>query len=175
MMKRYIYHILVIALVLLVTSCDEKEDWEQINSSTMEVSGEYWVKYDHHVYGEDAFGVGYTKIIISNTAADNGTEIWLSDEGNFWDYKVKIPTNVEDLTFGSDQVVTNIVDGYDIQVRVSNGKIIPDAVSNLASGVTADSIYFEVWFEDLEGSTGIENDTLFVSGFRKTGFLEDEH
>lgn len=172
-MKKNIFYLML--LVLLFSACDEKEAWEQINSSVMEVSGEYWVKYDHHVYGEDPFGAGYTKLIISNTAADNGTEIWLSDEGNFWDYKVKIPTNINELTFGSDQPVTSIVDGYDILVRVSNGKLISNAVNNLASGVTADSIYFEVWFEDLEDDTEIAHDTLFVSGFRKTGFLEDEH
>ena len=74
---------------------------------------------------------------------------WLSDEANFWDYKVKIPANVDDLSFGSDQAVPSIVEGYDILVKVSNGKIINDVVHNLASGVTADSIYFELWFEDL--------------------------
>lgn len=174
-MKRFIYYILAITAVMLVSSCDEKEDWDQINSSVMEVSGEYWVHYDHDEYGADPFGVGYTKIIISNTSADNGTEIWLSDEGNFWDYKVKIPTNIENLTFGEDQEIISIVEDYDIAVKVTNGKIIHDAVTNLASGVTADSIYFEIWFEDLEDATGIADDKLIVSGFRKTGFLEDEH
>jgi hypothetical protein len=172
-MKKYILFTAILAL--LFASCDEKEDWEQIDSSVIELSGEYWVHYDHESYGADPFGAGYTKLLISNTAADNGVEGWLSDEGNFWDYKVKIPINMEQLAFGSDQEVTSIVDGYEIQVKITNGKIIHDAVSNLASGVTADSIYFEVWFDDLEGATGIADDKLIVSGFRKTGFLEDEH
>ena len=42
------------------------------------------------------------------------------------------------------------------------------------SGAVADSIYFELWFEDLEFATGITSDTLLVSGYRRTGFLEDE-
>lgn len=172
-MKKNIFYLLLI--LLLFAACDEKEDWEQINSSTMEVSGEYWVHYDHTEYGADPFGVGYTKLIISNTANDDGKEIWISDEGNFWDYKVKIPTNVETLTFGGEQEVPSIVEGYEIGVKIMNGKIIENAVNNLASGVSADSIYFEVWFEDLEDATGIANDKLIVSGFRKTGFLEDEH
>ena len=172
-MKKNILYLII--AVLIFASCDEKEDYMQINSSVMDVSGEYWVHYDHAEFGADPFGAGYTKLLISNTAADNGTEGWLSDEGNFWDYKVKMPINMEQLTFGSDQEITSIVDGYEIQVKITNGKIIHDAVSNLASGVTTDSIYFEVWFEDLEESTEITNDKLIVSGFRKTGFLEDEH
>jgi hypothetical protein len=31
-----------------------------------------------------------------------------------------------------------------------------------------------LWFEDLEVQTGIASDTLIVSGYRRTGFLEDE-
>lgn len=172
-MKKNIFYLLI--AILIFASCDEKEEWEQINSSVMELSGEYWVHYDHETYGEDPFGAGYTKILISNTAADNGNEIWLSDDGHFWDYKVKLPASVSSLSFGTDQEVTSIVEGYEIQVKVTNGKLIHDAVTNLASGVTADSIYFEIWFDDLEGATGIENDKLIVSGFRKTGFIEDEH
>ncbi|NQU53070.1 MAG: hypothetical protein HQ522_11085 [Bacteroidetes bacterium] len=172
-MKKNIFYLIM--AILIFASCDEKEDYEQINSSVVEASGEYWVQYNHEVYGADPFGYGYTKLLISNTAADNGIEIWLSDEGNFWDYKVKIPVNIDALSFGSDQVVTSIVDGYEIEVKVTNGKIIYDAVDNLDSGVTADSIYFEIWFEDLEESTEIPNDKMIVSGFRKTGFLEDEH
>jgi hypothetical protein len=172
-MKKYILIIAIFALAF--TSCDEKEEYEQINSSVVELTGEYWVHYDHETYGADPFGAGYTKLIISNTAADNGVDAWLSDEGNFWDYKVKIPVNMDQLAFGADQEVTSIVDGYEIQVKITNGKIINDAVHNLDSGVSADSIYFEVWFEDLEESTEIANDKMIVSGFRKTGFLEDEH
>ncbi len=65
------------------------------------------------------------------------------------------------------------MDGYDIKVLVRNGKVIKD-VSLRPSGTIADSIYFELWFEDLEGETGIAGDTLIVSGYRRTGFLEDE-
>lgn len=77
-------------------------------------------------------------------------------------------------TFGSTDTLVSYIEDYDIKVLVRNGRIIEDAVTT-ASGVVADSIYFEVWFEDLEGATGIADDKLFVSGYRRTGFLEDEH
>jgi hypothetical protein len=49
-----------------------------------------------------------------------------------------------------------------------------EKVSVRPSGAIADSIYFELWFEDLEDATGLASDTLIVSGYRRTGFLEDE-
>lgn len=207
-MKKLIYSILSISLLLfLFSACDEEvEIWE---SSTDKLDGNWYVSYDHSQYGEDPFGVGLTLVHTYNTAADNGQEIWLTDEGHFWDYKVKLPANPGDLTFGSEQEINNIATPIAIdtipvesgepeylitpdtirtadgdadslivlyryhQTRVQNGKIFLDAVQ-MPSGVTSDSIYFEIWFEDLEGSTGIPNDTLYVSGFRQTGFQEDE-
>jgi hypothetical protein len=171
-MKKIIYSLFSISMLLfLFTACDDEvEIWE---SSTGELDGNWYVSYDHSQYGEDPFGVGLTMVHTYNTAADNGQEIWLTDEGNFWEYKVKIPASPLDLTFGGSDPVTSVVEGYDIQVRVTNGKVIKGAVK-LPSGVMADSIYFEIWFEDLVDATGIENDTLYVSGFRQTGFQEDE-
>ena len=171
-MKKIIYSIFSISLLLfLFTSCEEEvENWE---SSTGDLDGNWYVYYDHSTYGHDPFGVGLTPVYTYNTAADNGQEIWLTDEDHFWSYKVKIPADPANLTFGSQEAVTSVVDGYPIEVRVTNGKVIEDAVE-LPSGVMADSIYFEIWFEDLVDATGIENDTLYVSGYRKTGFKEDE-
>ncbi len=171
-MKKIIYSIFSISLLLfLFTACnDELEIWE---SSTGELDGNWYVSYDHSQYGVDPFNVGLTLIHTYNTAADNGQEIWLTDEDHFWSYKVRIPANPQNLTFGSPDPVISIVEGYDIEVRIANGKVIKNAVK-LPSGIMSDSIYFEIWFEDLVDATGIENDTLFVSGFRQSGFMEDE-
>jgi len=156
-------------LLLSVTSCTEDADiWD---SSVHDLSGEWYVRYDHATYGEDPFGAGYTPLLTFNTADDNGTEMWITDDGSFWDYKVKIPVNMETMTFGSENAIPN--ESYDTEVKIMNGKVIKDAVT-LPSGYVADSIYFEVWFGDLEESTGIPDDKLLVGGYRKTGFAEDE-
>ncbi len=102
--------------------------------------------------------------------------MWLTDivagTPRFWDYQVRVPVHVQTMTFGSDQLLPN--ESYDIGVKIMNGKVIEDAVT-LPSGYVADSIYFEVWFEDLEeGSGGAITDKLLVGGYRKTGFAEDE-
>lgn len=163
----------LIFILLVFSACDKKDDFVNEESKAVALAGEWYVHYDHPVYGADPFGAGYTSLITYNTAADDGQEIWINDEGNFWTYLVKIPANVPNLTFGGQDTIINHIDGYDIKVLVRNGKVIEHA-STRTSGAIADSIYFELWFEDLEGATGIASDTLIVSGYRRTGFLEDE-
>lgn len=170
-MKKAFIYLFAIGLLTILGSC--KEDLEIWNSSTTELDGDWYVRYDHASYGEDPFGAGYTPLFTYNTAANDGKEIWMSDEANFWDYKVRIKANPAAGTFGSAEQVTSIADGYNIKVIIENGKIIKNAVK-LPSGVMADSIYFEVWFEDLEASTDIANDRLLVGGYRKTGWSVDD-
>lgn len=165
--------IFAIFFTAVLASCST----EEINpgaAANNDLSGEWFVHYDHNQYGHDPFGVGYSRIITSTTASQSATELIITDEDNFWSYRVKTAMDIPSKTFGSTDTLVNYIDGYDIKVLVRNGKIIEDAV-NAASGVTTDSIYFEVWFEDLDGATGIPSDTLIVSGYRRTGFLEDEH
>lgn len=171
-MKKIILYSFLIALIS--AACDMKEEYVVEKSKVVDAAGEWYVYYDHNVYGHDPFGVGLTAIITYNTADDVNNAMWLSDEEHFWDYTVKIPVNVDNLTFGGNDTVVNAVDGYPINVLVRNGQIFEDAVVMPESGATTDSIYFEIWFQDLDGATGIESDTLFVAGFRRTGFLEDE-
>jgi hypothetical protein len=160
-------------LALMLSSCDKKEKFVNEESAVVEIAGEWYVHYDHHIYGPDPFGAGYTSLITYNTSADDGQMMWIKDQGNFWPYQVKVPVNISALTFGSQDTVISAIDGYNIKVLVRNGKVIKEA-SPRPSGAIADSIYFEIWFEDLEGSTAIADDTLIVSGYRRTGFLEDE-
>lgn len=166
-MKKYILQIAILAVVVLFSSCDIKDDYDEIDSEVVEAAGEWWINYS-----TDGYESGYLKTLTFNTSTDDGSEIWISDEGNFWVYKVKCPVNIDNLTFsGMDLVSAATWQGepYDIKINISNGKIIEDAVDNLASGAVADSIYFEIEFEDDPG-------TIYqAAGFRKTGFIEDEH
>lgn len=163
-MKKVILYMSVV--MLFISACDRKEDFEQINSSTVAVSGEWWVQYS-----TDGYESGFYKLHTYNTAKDDGTQIWIEDVDEWWIYKVKCPVNVSALTFsGVDMISEAYYDGdlYDISINITNGKIMND-ISLQPSGVLADSIYFEIEFEDDPG-------TIYIaSGFRKTGFLEDEH
>lgn len=163
-MKKAFIYLFVVGFLFTIGSCDD--DLDIYNSSTNELDGNWYVQYYHADLGYPA----YTPLYTYNTAADNGQEIWITDEANYWDYKVKIAANPKSLMFGSSSEVTSIIDGYEIGVIVNNGKIVKNAVK-LPSGVMADSIYFEIWFEDGGVPT---SDVIVAGGFRKTGFEEDE-
>lgn len=168
-MKKIIYSILSLTLMVSLFSCtEEAEVWD---SSTKDFAGNWSVVYDHSSYGSDPWGQGHLPLRTFNTASDNGTEIWVED-ADFWGFQVRIPVNADGVTFGSADTVYSIVEDYEIKVIVNNGRIVQDAVK-LPSGVMADSIYLEVWLEDLYEDTGSTTDTLLVSGFRVSGFPED--
>ena len=170
-MKKSIIFLISAALFIGLVSCEQEVDiWE---SSTAQFDGNWMMRYDHDVYGVDPFGNGLTQHFIYNTASNKGDSIWLEDHHTFWWYKVMIPVNLDNLTFGTTDTVINQDPGYPIKVIVSNGKIYPEAVT-LASGSVVDSISFDIWFEDLEGATGIASDVLRVQGYRQSGFSEDE-
>jgi len=163
--------ILAIALMVILASC-KTEELDPGAAANNELSGEWFVEYNHNVYGHDPFGVGYTRLLTSTTASQSATDLIITDEENFWEFRVKARMDVANMTFGSADTLRDYI--HDIKVLVRNGRVVENAVTTTA-GVVTDSIYFEVWFEDLEGATGIASDTLFVSGYRRTGFLEDEH
>ncbi len=165
--------IVLAALAFIMSSC-ATEDIDPGAAANNELSGEWFIHYDHNVFGPDPFQVGYTRILTSTTASQSVAELIVTDEDNFWSYRVKASMDIPSKTFGGPDTLISYVDGYDIKVLVRNGRIFEDAVTT-AAGVVTDSIYFEVWFEDLVNATGIASDTLFVSGYRRTGFTEDEH
>jgi len=159
-MKKYIYYIAVLSF--LFASCDTKEDYDVEKSKVVEAAGQWWVKYSTEGYES-----GYIMLETYNSASDDGTELWITDNGDWWDYKVKSPINASTLTF-SGQDLVSAVEGYDITIQVMNGKVILDGGKS-TSGVVTDSIYFELEFEDDPG-------TIYkAAGVRRTGFLEDEH
>lgn len=164
---------LIIVMIFGLAGC-KTGDIDPGGVANNDLSGHWYVHYDHSVYGPDPFGVGYTRLLTSTTADASATEFIIDDELNFWWYRVKAKMDIPSMTFGSNDTLVSYIPDYDIKVLVRNGQVFEDAVTTEA-GVVTDSIYFEIWFEDLHTATGITSDTLFVSGYRRTGFLEDEH
>jgi hypothetical protein len=170
------YFLLIVLGSLLFSACDKKPEFEEENSVTIAMAGEWYVHYDHKDYGPDAFGVGLLPVMTYNTSGNVATHMWLSDNGSFWNgpgYLVKIPIDLSTSTFGGTDTVINAATDYPIKVIVENGSITKNAIL-LPSGTMADSIYFDIFFEDLGDATGIPSDRLNVSGYRKSGFVEDE-
>ncbi len=174
-MKR-ISILFIAALLVSITSCSKMYEMNQPKEVSTEYSvvwplaGEWFVTYQFDNgtgVVDDWYGVGHTTLLTYNTADEDANKIWISDEANFWEYKVKSDCNVEENSISSADSLVNNIDGYDIKINIKNGKVIADGGKSL-SGVVTDSIYFEIEFADDPG-------TIYqVSGIRRTGFLEDE-
>lgn len=155
--------ILFAFLSIGMMSCDLGNDPDVGGTATQAVAGEWFTTFT--IDGEDVYGLGYQLVTTSNTAANSAGEFLITDDGNQWDYKVKSPLNLDAKTFGGTGLA-NLA--YDITVNIANGKILPGAATSSGGNVT-DSIYFEAEFSDDPG-------TIYqVAGYRRTGFLEDEH
>lgn len=158
-MKKYLIYMLAF-VSLILSSCDEKEDYEQINSQVVDAAGEWWIKFSKTDYE-----TGYLKVLTFNTADDFATEMWISDDGNWKDIQFKCPVDVSSLTFSG----SNLDDiNSDVTIAIANGKIELGAGVSTAGNIT-DKISFEISFSD---EPGVVYQAL---GTRKTGFVEDEH
>ena len=178
-MKNKKYILILFIAVMGLSSCEKLHDLNQPEdpamkfSSTYPLSGEWWVKYYDDAATTNDVGGGYYPLYTSNTAADDGKEIWIWDQNTFWYYRVKCPVNMTTKTFSGDTLISTATYGsgptlYDIWLNIGNGKVIVKGGLS-SSKVVVDSIYLEIEFEDDPGTI------YYAAGHRRTGFLEDEH
>ena len=143
------------------TACDLGKEPEIGGVVLQEMAGEWWIK----VYlGEDAL-TGYNLISTFNTAANTDKDIFIDDH-ELWPFKVHATADLSGMTF-SGSSLDNLYDET-ITVNILEGKIIEGAATT-SGGNTADSIYLRMEFADDPGTEYI------YSGYKRTGFLEDEH
>lgn len=168
-MKKAIYALMLCVGGLLFSSCEKDEVG---STATEALAGEWYVTVDAadeagNTVAEDPFGLGHIFVLTYNTAADIPTEMYVSDEGNFWNYKVRVNSDVNNLTFSTNGDTQN--EAYDCLVNIEDGRLLPQAATT-PSGMPADSIVFYVSFsDDTNGFIKYK-----VSGYRYTGFEADE-
>lgn len=150
------------AMVAFTSSCQKEYEPEMVPGH--ELAGEWYVTYT--VGGVDIYDFGYSTMMTYNTAAADGQQIWVTDQGHFWDYQAKVNANPEGMTFGQSDSVQN--EAYDIRMIVKNGVVIPDGGKS-KTGVVVDSISFVIEFADDPGTEYV------CSGHRRTGFEEDDY
>ena len=168
-MKKYILLFVTIFLFAL-QSC--QKEFDPGGTAVQKMAGDWWVTVDiidvDGTYYPDGYGVGHFKMFTYNTAANLPTELWVDDQGNFWDYKLKVSVNYDKLEFSTTDWVQN--ESYDSKVKITEGKILLGAAKT-PSGMPADSIYYKIQFDD-DGADG--QLIQVVSGFRRTGFPADD-
>lgn len=170
-MKKVIYLLIMCAGVLL-SSCEKDEIG---STATKALAGEWYVTVDGvdasgAVLYEDAFGLGHTMLYTYNTAANIPTEMYVDDAGNFWEYKVKVKSDIDALTFNTEGTVDN--EAYDCDVTIESGKVLLGAATT-PHGTPADSIVFYITFSD-DDNVPAAYAKLKVAGYRYTGLTQDD-
>jgi hypothetical protein len=162
MKKISIFSILI--TVLAFSSCQKKPDVG--GTTAQKMSNEWWVQlFDPS--GALVYPSSYYGHIATYNAASNDNQIWVDDQGEIWDFKVKATADVNKLTFSANQAVS-VIDQYNIKVNITDGKIIENG-GHSKTGVLTDSIYMKIEFEDDPG-------TIYtIRGHARTKFAEDDY
>jgi len=157
--------------VFAATSCEK----DPIGNTSMEpLAGQWYVQVDGvdnngNVTMEDPFGAGHFMLLTYNTVEDNGTDFYIDDLGEFWEFKIVAKGDTDALTFSAENV-ENLY--YDCNVTVTDGKIVKDGTVT-PSGMPADYIEFYLTFSD-DDYIGEYWDKMKFSGWRYTGFTNDD-
>ena len=173
-MKKYFKYVALSLLVAGVSSCAKEEIG---GTAVQEMCGEWIVEVDGvdadgNVVFEAPFGSGFT-LYTFNTNANVDTEMYLYDD-SFWGYQIIANVNYAARTFNADSVIIyyeedeDTGEEYPVHANFWNGKIVKDGTKSPA-GYTADSISFEVSFEDDPYPAAYGYDHYLFHGYRRTG------
>ena len=144
-------------LCMAITSC-EKEDIG--GTATESLAGDWYVEAS--VDGEVIYGPFH--LLTYNTSANNPNEIWVDDQGNFYEFKVKANSDINSLSFSATNAQNEY---YDCTASITNAKILKNGgVQN--NGSPADFITMDVEFSDDPGTI------YHLEGVRYSGLEEND-
>jgi hypothetical protein len=163
--KQYLTGAFVAALLIIFSTSCKKDLPEIKNTQVMKMAGTWWVT--KKLNGVPQLDGEHVKINTFNTAADDGKEMWVQDQGLGFDsdFQARVAVNTGDLTFSA----TNSKDhNSDATVTITGGKVFP-GLGKSKSGHVTDSIYMEVLISSDPGKKYV------VSGVLRTKFDEDDY
>lgn len=163
-MNKKLGYIAIFVAGVFLSGCDLGTEPAKEGTKLQVMCGEWFVRV---LQDGDDIGGGYYLVTTSNTADNNETDLILDDHET-WPAKVITKVSLGGMTFNAAPNLTNM---YDAKVGVSilEGKIIKGAATSTGGNKT-DSIYVKFEFVD-KG----EKSVIDYAGYRRTGFLEDEH
>lgn len=182
-MKKYSLFLLVGIFAMFFTACefldglDDYKDPDVKNTATYPLNGEWYVHLDALNAADpnsdavadwdlDPYAQGYVKVLLYNTASNVADSIWIDDLG-FWPTKSKILCSPKSRTFKNIVDAPNLKKASATLTVVRGGVYLKGALTE--AGNVADSINIVLTWADDPGVY------YRYSGFRRTGFLEDEH
>ena len=166
-MKKFIsIFVLALGLSLAMASCSTETD-EPAGGTAVEAMAGHWVVVadiieDGEVY-DDPYGIGEWDLYTYNTANNDADQMWISDAGNFWDFTLKTPISLDNMTFACTDVY--IYDGDDgpVTCTITDGKVIKNGGKNV-NGKPTDAIEFKIEYADDPGTI------YYIHGVRYAGF-----
>lgn len=182
-MKKIIY-LFIAVLSMTFASCSKDEVG---GTATQALAGEWYVTVDAVDAngktiegGEDIYGLGKFLLNTYNTAENVSSQMWIDDNRNFWSFKVKMASDVNNLSFTTNGDVVNTISSedsagkaYNCKVNVEGGKVLPGA-GLTPHGTAADSIVFYVSFDDDPNPAKYGYAKYKISGIRYTGLTQDD-
>lgn len=176
-MKKVLYFAALLFCAVFTTSCEKEEVG---NTATVATAGQWYVTVDavdesgNLVYGdEDLFGLGQQLLVTANTAANTATEMIVDDLQNFWGYRVKVTVDPVNMTFATNTSENNNLNGDDINVTITGGKIVIGGGKQKNGSVT-DTIEFYVNFSDDGYPAAYGYAKYHVYGVRYSGLAEND-
>jgi hypothetical protein len=167
--------VLALTTIIGLNACQETEP----GATAVESMCGEWVAYSS--YFDHVFALK-----TSSTANNDADKMVVTDRNaagtntGFWGFTVKANCDLAAKTFSCNEVAneywteTNgVYTPYDIKVSIRNGKITEKAIE-LPSGVMADKIELEIWFEDIADAGAPADYYCTIVGYRKSGFFEDD-
>lgn len=155
-MKKVLY-LATMLLCMAITSC-QKEDIG--GTATESLAGDWYVEAS--VDGNVIYGPFH--LLTYNTSANNPNEIWVDDQGNFYEFKVKATGDVNSLTISASNAQNEY---YDCTATITNAKIVKNGgVQN--NGSPADLLMMDVEFSDDPGTI------YHLEGVRYSGLEEND-
>ena len=189
---------MTVALSFGFVSCDVETDEKPGGTNVQNMAGRWQVsvsqvdeKGDVVYEPEDLFGIVDVDLFTFNTSSNSSTEMWIDDDGTFWDYKFKMPINYATGTFSADKIPYNATfqeiadliaagetpkddEGNPLVAEtatITDGKILYGKGHNL-HGMPTDSISFYITFSDDPYGAKYGYAKHHVSGTRYSGFYE---
>lgn len=166
MIRTLIYSAICSLFAFIACNNDDKIDY----TATGKLAGTWWVTYETETapgVWEDT-GDGHLPLLTYNTAANKTDEMFVDDQGEFWDFKVKSYVTPGSNRFGADKELPNL--SYeDCNVKITGGLILFDMGCS-KTGIVTDSICFYIQFSD-----DPDNLKYKVSGHKRTGWDFDEY
>ena len=160
MIMKKIIPIATFFFLALMTGCSKNLPDVGVTAAAP-VANEWWVTFKQ---GDNDLLGTHVKIATYNTS-DNKDSIWVDDLQNTWSFKCKAKADYKALTFETNNAQNEY---YDIQVKITNGKILRKAGISKTGNIT-DSIYLEATFTD-------DPDNKYtLSGTARTMYAEDDY